>query len=1229
MKWPNPSDYQDAVQNTRFCFTDPELKAGTPASNAIGLPRVASGNFASVYQIQNGSRKWAVRCFLRQATDQQQHYAHVSQHLQGIQFPFLVNFEYQPQGIRIQGQMYPLVKMQWIDGVALHTFVRGHLHDPPSLLALAAQWRSLVSSLQGNLLAHGDLQHGNVLVTPDGQLRLVDYDAMYVPALQGTHCAELGHPSYQHPQRQASHYDAQLDNFAALVIYVSLRALAVEPAWWKTYHTGENLIFSSADFKAPQQSRLFQALKQSPDSGVQILATELEQWCSCHIAQIGNMETIISSLSPRSAPLPRSTLNSNLASALLQSDILHNVLASYDGLQESCKQIKDKQKDCENPSELLVFVFGEGNFGKSSLINCLLGHDVAEVNFLPETWRVDMYRRINLWEEEFALVRKAGYKDVERASIEDAKAECKSQSAEAKKQLKNAENGNTPPGQIIEVQWHYHDVDLPSNIVLVDTPGFAQFRVGLNEARTEMLSSHEGVACTMEEVYHHFVHRANVILWAFKASKLQDRDTKNTFEDVARLSKNTIGVITYTDTVPLEQRPELMQKAQELFGHGTSQFVPVITGGKSNEKGLGIPELRHCLTNLNDKAADIKLKELETFLKIHAATGMKNLGLLGDTLIHNVSRVSLFCNAVSDVLLREAKKHHEDMLKRCSQIQQTSSGLDAHVDTGLKQIMSDMRFAVFDREQKQQAAINKFRNGVNNFFKVNGLNSARQEALTRIGRYVSAQAEQIAHSYKVKQAIIILGGEPMERDLEAWITPPDVEAIAINVPDFTVPVPSNHFFDALFTMIFGGQPTALQVQSTQLAAHKAVNNLMGELPIFVPDYTRKVAKAILQSADVAVGNLYPNETLTTLRSQADSYDHNLKILAEMAGTIGVSSDKQYRYGTRYRIWSPRDDTRRAAIDLFCQWFTPRQAELQEQATTWFDPVQVRSLLLNPVRQQCTNYLQKNSHVDFAENVNESRVADKVSLISVTDFDGTKTWMALITNSLQHKRLFDDSVLAADLLDEFEYIRLSGIADDFTKKLIEECLSRCRNEISNIDFAIEKYILADERASRLRARTSVQDRSLLWASTAGTAAAVPLGGAFYWNLLHLSLPIPLVAQAVIAGIAGATLFAPATFSVNKVLLRRRDQREIREIVTQWEADKEKRRQQCIESHLQTLPLAITEYVANITQFAWIAAVPSLDADLAQTFAANRTLIQKKPLDYALEGNLDYNPNTIAA
>ena len=168
--------------------------------------------------------------------------------------PGLVGFAYEAQGIRVKGQWYPIVKMDWVEGQTLHTYIGQHVSDADALRRLAAQWRDLMRDLRAGGIAHADLQHGNALVTPKGELRLVDYDGMFVSAFAGQPSHELGHPNYQHPQRRSADYDANLDNFAALVIYVSLVALTYEPDLWAQFHTGENLIFSASDFKAPQKS---------------------------------------------------------------------------------------------------------------------------------------------------------------------------------------------------------------------------------------------------------------------------------------------------------------------------------------------------------------------------------------------------------------------------------------------------------------------------------------------------------------------------------------------------------------------------------------------------------------------------------------------------------------------------------------------------------------------------------------------------------------------------------------------------------------------------------------------------------------------------------------------------------------------------------------------------------------------------------------------------------------
>ena len=88
-----------------------------------------------------------------------------------------VEFQYLGQGILVSRDWYPIVKMDWVNGVPLDKFVQRNLGSPNSLQNIAARWRGVVSALRSLNIAHNDLQHGNVMVQEDHSLRLVDYDA--------------------------------------------------------------------------------------------------------------------------------------------------------------------------------------------------------------------------------------------------------------------------------------------------------------------------------------------------------------------------------------------------------------------------------------------------------------------------------------------------------------------------------------------------------------------------------------------------------------------------------------------------------------------------------------------------------------------------------------------------------------------------------------------------------------------------------------------------------------------------------------------------------------------------------------------------------------------------------------------------------------------------------------------------------------------------------------------
>ena len=219
MPWPLSQDYNEAIQTPTQCFSDPELRQGEAVCNAMGMPVPCSGNFADVYAVQAGQRKWAVKCFTRQIPGLKERYAEVSKYLQQVKLPFMVDFQFLEQGIRVRGTWYPILKMQWVEGFPLNDFVRDNLDKPQVLQTLCQIWLKLAVRLREANLAHCDLQHGNVLLVPGTKanalsLKLVDYDGMCVPALEMLKSIELGHPAYQHPQRlREGTYGLHIDRF--------------------------------------------------------------------------------------------------------------------------------------------------------------------------------------------------------------------------------------------------------------------------------------------------------------------------------------------------------------------------------------------------------------------------------------------------------------------------------------------------------------------------------------------------------------------------------------------------------------------------------------------------------------------------------------------------------------------------------------------------------------------------------------------------------------------------------------------------------------------------------------------------------------------------------------------------------------------------------------------------------------------------------------------------------
>ena len=321
MNWPMPQDFNEAVQNPFSAFADPDLKGGQAVVGPTGLPLPRSGNFADVYQVRAADgRDWALKCFTRPVTGLEHRYAKLADALAAAGLPFTIGFSFHAEGVRVRGEWYPALKMEWVDGLLLNQVVREQAGNPRALDALGLMWARLCKRLRDAGVAHADLQHGNVLLVPGAKpgtfgLKLIDYDGMYVPALGNTPSGESGHPNFQHPGRAGKAvYSPDLDRFPHLVIATALKGLAVlGPALWERYDTGDNLLFTEDDFRAPAASELVKELWRTGHPELQSLVGQLVLACGKSLPQTPWLDL----LAPDGVPVPLSAAHASaVANAL-------------------------------------------------------------------------------------------------------------------------------------------------------------------------------------------------------------------------------------------------------------------------------------------------------------------------------------------------------------------------------------------------------------------------------------------------------------------------------------------------------------------------------------------------------------------------------------------------------------------------------------------------------------------------------------------------------------------------------------------------------------------------------------------------------------------------------------------------------------------------------------------------------------------------------------------------
>jgi len=310
MAYPQITEYLEAVQHPAQAFIDPDLKQGAVAENNLGLPLVMSGGFALTYAVTTPRRKCAVRCFHREIPAIQQKYEAISKKLKSLANGCFVDFDFQQSGISVRHRIFPIVRMDWVEGDTLGVWLDKHFDDPRALAKARGDFADIARFLERKGIAHGDIQNGNVMVTK-GEIKLIDYDGMFVPGLRPDDASETGHKHFQHPDRKVSSFGPKMDRFSFIALDLSLQAVVADKSLYRTFREGgETIIFKANDFADPSNSEIFRRLLAMPK-----LKEQARNFAAICEAPLAAVPTIDEFLAGRGIPAAKTPITASPAPA--------------------------------------------------------------------------------------------------------------------------------------------------------------------------------------------------------------------------------------------------------------------------------------------------------------------------------------------------------------------------------------------------------------------------------------------------------------------------------------------------------------------------------------------------------------------------------------------------------------------------------------------------------------------------------------------------------------------------------------------------------------------------------------------------------------------------------------------------------------------------------------------------------------------------------------------------
>ena len=266
MQYPLMSEYVSAIRDASENLD--KLAHLVPVLDDHGEPYRSSGAFAVVFKMKDEQtgKCYALKCFTEEQEGRAEAYRQIADELEFVDSSCITSVKYLDKEIFVDSSCeedeFPVLLMDWIDGETMENYIAENYQDNYAMAMLCYRFCKMAAWLRSQPFAHGDIKPDNIMVRPDGNLTLVDYDGMFVSAMKGQKSPTVGTKDFCHPLRTVDDFDETIDDFSLASIALSLKAISMNSTLLDAYGASDRLLFSENDYRNLSSSKAISALQE-------------------------------------------------------------------------------------------------------------------------------------------------------------------------------------------------------------------------------------------------------------------------------------------------------------------------------------------------------------------------------------------------------------------------------------------------------------------------------------------------------------------------------------------------------------------------------------------------------------------------------------------------------------------------------------------------------------------------------------------------------------------------------------------------------------------------------------------------------------------------------------------------------------------------------------------------------------------------------------------------------